>query len=137
MKDADNGCRLHDGKYTPLNEIGRSGIPKLRYSCVAKVLMVGGVVKIPLDAGKDKFLPKLTYIVGSTAGTVEVTVLDTAVQRIAAELSALKGSVIILENVVWDTKYSVLKHVPGTLVQRSDQWDEQFADVGFKVIHWF
>ena len=39
--DADDGVGCHSSKYTPLSEIGRGSIPKLRYSCVAKVLMVG------------------------------------------------------------------------------------------------
>ena len=125
--------QLHDDKYTPLNAIGGNGIPKLRYSCLAKVLMVGGVIQIPLSAGKDKLLPKLTYIIGSKDCTVEVTVLGPSVQKIATELSALKGSIITLDNVVWDAKYSVLKHVPGTLMQRSNQWDGQFSDVDFKL----
>ena len=67
------------------------------------------------------------------AGTVEVVVLGTAAHKVAGTLSGLQGKVISLHSVVWDSKYSTLKHGPATYLQMTGQWDEQFADVGFKL----
>ena len=120
-------------KYTPLNEFGSGGIPKLKHTCVGKVLMVGCVAQIPYGPTKSQSLPKITYIIGSMAGTVEVVVLGTAAHNVAETLSGLQGKVITLHSVVWDSKYSTLKHGPATYLQMTRQCEEQFADVGFKL----
>ena len=120
-------------KYTPPNEFGSGGIPKLKHTCVGKVLMVGCVAQIPYGPTKSQSLPKITYIIGSTAGTVEVVVLGAAAHKVSETLAGLQGKVITLHSVVWDSKYSTLKHGPATYLQMTRQCEEQVADVGFKL----
>ena len=133
---ADDGHGHPNGsKYTLLNEFGSLGIPKLKHNCIGKVLMTGCVALIPYGPTKSQSLPKLTYIMGSSAGTVEVVVLGAAAHKVAETLAGLQGKVIKLHGVVWDSKCSTLKHGPATFLQMTSENDEQFAHVGFKLSH--
>ena len=115
-----------------LREIGHGGILKLRYNCVAKVLMVGCAAHLAYGPAREKCLPKISYIIGSREATVEVVALGASVQKVSPNLGLLKGKVITLENVMWDGKYCVLKHGPATLVQETDEYEELFTGVNFQ-----
>jgi hypothetical protein len=120
-----------DSKFTPLDKVGCTY--KIRHNVLGKVLMVGGVVQLKVGPNKDRLLPKFSYILGSKAGTMEISAIGQVVQRCYENVTALKGKVACVSNAVFEKKYGTLSHGLNSLIQAIPDHDEEFDGVDFQV----
>ena len=89
-----------DSKFTPLDKVGSTY--KIRHSVRGKVLMVGHIKELKCGPNKDRLVPKISFIIGSKTGTMEISAIGQHVQRCFEQVSALKGQVASLSNTVFE-----------------------------------
>ena len=133
---AKRQCSVYQQEgFSRLSDVANSS--KLRHDVVGKILIAAKMVEnIPF---KNGHLQKFTYTLGAPDGTLEVSVVGASACAFAAQVMKMLHKVVAVRRAVWDEKYQVLTHKPGTTVDlvdddlQGDAEEEDKVDFKFQV----
>ena len=106
--------RKVEGRFTVLSELGQQVKPL--YSVYGRVLMASQVESL---SWKGNPLPKCSYVLATPEASVEVIAFGNDAAQVQKAIWPLRGCVVELERVQWNSTHRKLKHVEGTSVRAS------------------